>query len=386
MSAMIKTAFTALLLALLSLPALSQAQPQEEPSADQQARLQVIKERIESLQEELNQVRSEREQLLKDLEDNEKDISELHRRVDKIKADMRSRTDKLKELKQEQQQLEESRRSMQRRVEQEVAAAYRLGKQEQVKLLLNQQDPQHIARQLRYHQYFLQERSRVIDDYLDTISSLNTVSSSIQRERDTLDGERQQLEARERQLVGARRARQSTLDKLAAQLADKSGELKQLKGDRSRLQKLVDEVGRAIATLVSPQDDKPFAKQRGRMQWPSDGRRANAFGQRRANGITWKGVTIRANEGDPVRAIHRGRVVFSDYLRGQGMLMILDHGDGYMSLYAHNQSLTRSLGEWVERGETVARVGNSGGLSHSGVYFEIRHRGRPQDPTVWCRS
>ena len=372
-----------LLAALLSLPA-QQAMAQSEE--EQQARLQEIKERIEALQLELNQVKSERDQLLKDLEENEKDISELLQRVDKIKTDMRSRTEKLQELKQEQQQLEESRRSMSRRVEQEVAAAYRLGKQEQVKLLLNQQDPQHIARQLRYHEYFLQERSRVIDDYLDTLTSLQTVSGNIQRERDSLDAERRQLEQREQQLRGAQRARQSTLDKLARQLASKSGELQKLQGDRSRLQTLVDEVGRAIANLVSPGEQQPFAKQRGRMQWPTQGRRANAFGQRRANGITWTGITIRANEGEPVRAIHRGRVVFSDYLRGQGMLVILDHGDGYMSLYAHNQSLTRSLGEWVENGETIARVGNTGGLSHSGVYFEIRHRGKPQDPTSWCRG
>jgi len=369
------------LCALLALPALADGRG----GADQQARLKEIKQRIESLQKELGQVRSQRDQLLKDLEDNEKDISELHQRVDQIKNDMRSRTEKLQKLKSEQQQLEESRRSMQRRVEQEVAAAYRLGKQEQIKLLLNQQDPQNIARQLRYHQYFLQERSRVIDDYLDTLTSLHTVSDNIQRERDTLDSERQQLENREQRLVGARRSRQATLDKLAAQLADKSGQLQQLKGDRTRLQKLVDEVGRAIASLVSPHDEQPFAKQRGRLQWPVRGRRANAYGQQRDNGLTWKGISIRANEGTPVHAIHRGRVVFADYLRGQGMLVILDHGDGYMSLYAHNQSLTRSLGEWVERGDVIARVGNSGGLDHSGLYFEIRHRGRPQDPTVWCR-
>ncbi|KUJ83788.1 ATPase [Microbulbifer flavimaris] len=370
------------LLLLLAWPALAQ----ESTDAEQQARLKEIKERIATLQEELNEVRSERDQLLKDLEENEKDISELHQRIDRIKNDMRSRTDKLKELKEEQQQLEESRRSMQRRVEQEVAAAYRLGKQEQIKLLLNQQDPQTIARQLRYHEYFLQERTRVIDDYLSTLSSLQTVSSSIQHERDTLDAERQRLQSRERELVSAQRARQKTLDRLAARLADKSGELKQLNGDRTRLQRLVDEVGRAIAALVSPQDQQPFARQRGRMSWPAKGRRANAFGQRRANGITWKGVSIRASAGEPVRAIHRGRVVFSDYLRGQGMLMILDHGDGYMSLYAHNQSLTRSIGEWVERGDMIARTGNSGGIEHTGVYFEIRHRGKPQDPTIWCRG
>ncbi|MCX2781064.1 murein hydrolase activator EnvC family protein [Microbulbifer thermotolerans] len=367
------------ILLLASLPAAAQTDDK------QQARLAEIKQRIESLQRELSQVRNERDQLLKELENNEKNISELHQRIDKIKRDMQSRGEKLRELREEQQQLEESRRSMQRRVEQEVAAAYRLGRQEQIKLLLNQQNPQHIARHLRYHQYFLQARSQVIDSYLTTLSALQTVSSSIQRERDTLDTERRRLHEQKQQLLTRQRARKSTLDKLAAQLADKSGELQQLQSDRSRLQKLVDEVSRTIAALISPGDQQPFAKQRGRMQWPVKGRRANAFGATRASGIRWKGITIRAAEGEPVHAIHRGRVVFSDYLRGQGMLLILDHGDGYMSLYAHNQSLTRSLGEWVERGDVIARVGNTGGLEHSGLYFEIRHRGIPQDPTIWCR-
>ncbi|MCA0900329.1 MULTISPECIES: murein hydrolase activator EnvC family protein [Microbulbifer] len=353
---------------------------------EQQARLAEIKQRIETLQKELNQVKSDRDQLLRDLEANEKDISELLQRIDKIKSDMQSRGEKLQELKQEEKQLEESRRSMQRRVEQEVAAAYRLGRQEQVKLLLNQQDPQHIARQLRYHDYFLQQRSRVIDDYVSTLDQLSTVSTGIERERNTLARERDQLEDKRRALVSAQTKRQRTLDKLARQLASKGGELDQLHSDRSRLQRLVDEVGRAIATLINPSDETPFAKQRGRMQWPAKGRRANAFGQRRANGITWTGVTLRANEGNPVRAIHRGRVVFSDYLRGQGMLIILDHGDGYMSLYGQNQSLTRAVGEWVERGDTIAKVGNTGGASQSGLYFEIRRNGKPQDPTAWCRG
>ncbi|WP_226703584.1 murein hydrolase activator EnvC family protein [Microbulbifer elongatus] len=372
----------ALLSSLFVVPACF-AQAAEE---EQQARLAEIKQRIESLQQELNQVKSERDQLLKDLESNEKDISELLQRIDKIKSDMQSRGEKLQELKQEEKQLEDSRRSMQRRVEQEVAAAYRLGRQEQIKLLLNQQDPQHIARQLRYHDYFLKQRSRVIGDYVSTLEQLSTVSTGIQREQDTLARERSQLEEKRRDLVSAQKSRQRTLDKLARQLASKSGELDQLHSDRSRLQRLVDEVGRAIASLINPSDQTPFAKQRGRMQWPTSGRRANAYGQRRANGITWTGVTLRANEGAPVKAIHRGRVVFADYLRGQGMLIILDHGDGYMSLYGHNQSLNRAIGEWVERGDTIAKVGNTGGISQPGLYFEIRRHGKPQDPTVWCRG
>ncbi|MEW5248682.1 murein hydrolase activator EnvC family protein [Microbulbifer sp. 2201CG32-9] len=370
----------ALLALLLAAPAqFVQAQTEQE-------RLDEVKQRIEALQQELRQVKNERDQLLEDLETSEKDISDLLQRIDRIKRDTRSRNDRLQQLELERQQLEQSRRSMQRRVEQEVAAAYRLGKQEQIKLLLNQQDPQHIARQLRYHQYFLQERSRVIDDYLDTLSELRTLSRTIEGERDALAQEQRQLEIREQQLRRARSKRQDALAQLTLRLADKNNALQKLQGDRNRLQKLVDQVGRAIASLIDPDHQQPFARQRGRMDWPSKGRRANAFGQRRANGITWTGITIRASEGTPVRAIHRGRVVFADYLRGQGMLIILDHGDGYLSLYGHNQSLSRSLGEWVETGDTIARAGNTGGLSDSGVYFEIRHDGQPQDPTIWCRS
>lgn len=353
---------------------------------EQQERLAEIKQRIEALQQELNQVKGERDQLLEDLESNEKNISELLQRIDKIKSDMQSRGEKLRELQQEEKQLEESRRSMQRRAEQEVAAAYRLGRQEQIKLLLNQQDPQNIARQLRYHDYFLKQRSRVIDDYVSTLDQLSTVSIGIQREQDTLARERNQLEQQRRDLASAQKNRQRTLNKLAAQLASKSGELGKLQSDRSRLQRLVDEVGRAISSLINPSDRAPFAKQRKQLPWPIQGRRANAFGQRRANGITWTGVTIRASAGKAVKAIHRGRVVFADYLRGQGMLVILDHGDGYMSLYGQNQSLTRAIGEWVESGDTIAKVGNTGGARQSGLYFEIRRNGKPQDPTVWCRG
>lgn len=368
-----------LLVALLSLSAVAADEEQEQ-------RLQEIKQRIETLQRELHQVKSERDQLLKDLEKSERDIGELLQRIDRIKGDMQERGEKLQELQQEQKQLEDSRRSMQRRVEQEVAAAYRLGRQEQIKLLLNQQDPQHIARQLRYHEYFLKERHQVIGDYLTTLDSLRSVSAGITRERDNLAAERDRLQAREQQLSSARRARQLTLDKLAAELASKSGELQTLQADQSRLQRLVDEVGRAIANLISPRDQTPFARQRGQLPWPAQGRRGNAFGGSRGSGLKWSGVTIHAAEGAPVRAIARGRVVFSDYLRGQGLLLILDHGEGYMSLYGHNQSLTHAIGEWVEAGDTIARVGNSGGLATSGLYFEIRHRGQPQDPARWCRS
>ncbi|HEY7775443.1 MAG TPA: peptidoglycan DD-metalloendopeptidase family protein, partial [Kineobactrum sp.] len=135
-----------------------------------------------------------------------------------------------------------------------------------------------------------------------------------------------------------------------------------------------------------PDDYKPFASTRGSLAWPVSGRRGNSFGASRgAGGMRWHGINLRAEEGTPVKAVHHGRVVFADWLRGSGLLLILDHGDGYMSLYAHNQSLLREVGEWVGPGTTIATVGNTGGSNRAGLYFEIRKDGKPVDPVVWCR-
>ena len=122
------------------------------------------------------------------------------------------------------------------------------------------------------------------------------------------------------------------------------------------------------------------------MPWPAGNKLIKKFGNAKIDGkITWEGILISAKAGTSVEAIHHGRVVFSDYLRGHGLLVIVDHGDGYMSLYAHNQSLLKETGDWVSSGETISRVGNTGGQAQAGLYFEIRHQGKPTDPIKWCR-
>jgi len=142
----------------------------------------------------------------------------------------------------------------------------------------------------------------------------------------------------------------------------------------------------AIADIDMPAPSQPFAKQRGKMRWPIKGKLSHRFGSQRNAEMKWDGWLLNANEGVAVKAIHHGRVVFSDYLRGYGMLIIIDHGDSYMSLYAHNQVLLKETGDWVTADESVAKVGNSGGRIEHALYFEIRHNGKPTNPKHWLAS
>ena len=175
--------------------------------------------------------------------------------------------------------------------------------------------------------------------------------------------------------------------KLNDSIRDKGEKLKQKERDRQELEKLLAAIEEAVVNLEVPEDFQAFGKARGKMPWPIKGKPSNRFGKSRNEGkMRWQGVTIPAKEGTTVRAIHHGRVVYSDWLRGSGLLLIIDHGDGYMSLYAHNQSLLRDVGEWVSAGTPISTVGDSGGLERSALYFEIRHQGKPTDPARWCRG
>ena len=170
-------------------------------------------------------------------------------------------------------------------------------------------------------------------------------------------------------------------------IADTDAKLKSADEDRHHLEKLLQEVVRITGKMQMPASNHPFNKLKGQLPWPTSGKVLHNFGsQRVANKVRWQGVLISAPEGNPVFAVHQGRVVFADYLRGQGLLLIIDHGSGFMSLYAHNQSLFKNLGDWVNAGEQVASVGQSGGQSNSALYFELRYKGEPTDPRPWLKK
>ena len=378
---MTRAAFTAALLASsLCLCVNAHA----EPNYDKQ--LKQLKNVIQQVQQEMQAVKSERDQLLNALQNSETDIGELINQVDKIKADLHQKNQELKGLQQKQQQLELQQAEQKKHIEQQLTAAYKLGQQDRIKLLLNQEDPETLSRVLRYHDYILQARQEKVAEYLATLQELNSIVPQITQTRDQLNKDKNRLEQQYKALKTQQQERNQTLAKLNKMLQSKDQELKQQQANRQRLQKLLDSVRQAITELSAPDENQPFASRKGKLFWPVNGRMKQKFGSRRDDGkLKYEGVLLGAATGTEVKSIHYGRVLFANYLRGHGLLIIVDHGDNYMSLYGHNQSLSKEVGDWVTPGEVIATVGSSGGQQLSGLYFEIRHKGNPTNPSRWCK-
>ena len=201
-----------------------------------------------------------------------------------------------------------------------------------------------------------------------------------------------ELDAQRAQLKTIHGERQQALAKVNSELKNKNQELKQLNKDRQQLQALLERVTKRVATTGAinspsyvplPAGGEKFSLRKGRLPWPTQGSMIHRFGSARIAGqMNWTGAYIAAPMGNSVIAVHHGRVVFADYFGGHGLLVIVDHGEGYLSLYAHNQNLLKKAGEPVQAGEAIARIGNSGGQASTGLYFEIRHNGKPIDPSA----
>jgi septal ring factor EnvC (AmiA/AmiB activator) len=218
------------------------------------------------------------------------------------------------------------------------------------------------------------------------LQRLQRVEKSIAVEDRRLLALHEQKELEKQRLELADAGRREVMAVLNADIQQKGNELNTLQQDAERLVKLLEQLRKqAAAAVLEPINRKPFRAAKGKMPWPATGRMAVRFGVRKKSGLTWDGVMIAAPEGEEVRAVHHGRVVFADWLRGFGLLLIIDHGGGYMTLYGHNQALLKESGEWVDTNEAVATVGRSGGRASTGVYFEVRRKGRPVNPGIWCR-
>jgi len=265
-----------------------------------------------------------------------------------------------------------------------LRASYSSGRESYLKLLLTQEDASLGARMLRYYADFNQARLASINAYRDTLEELDTTAATLESTSQQLEDIRQTLATQQQTLNSETEHRQALLNELEAEIATRSGELEQLTADRQRLEDLVQQIQDAIINIPAPEQLTPFAQARGQLPRPVEGDAMNRFGATYSDGnLHRQGIVLSAVEGSPVRAVHPGRVVFSDWLRGSGLLVVVDHGEGYMSLYANNGSLIKRNGDWVNRGEALATAGSNGGMEESGIYFEIRHNGQAEDPATW---
>lgn len=371
-------------LLLATLPVAIAANPDR---ADAAVKLDAVRERIQELEQSIEAARGESTTLQQQLRTIEADIRSSQQHLDELRADIDEHNQRLQQLDERQREYEAELGEARAALARQMRAAYRSGRRDYLKLLLKQQDPELMGRMLTYYDYFNRARSRQIANVSQELEQLAAVAREIENER-AAKADLEALEtARLTELQGLEHARNQVIAHLKSQIKDQSGQLTGLREDQQRLQKLLEDLRRREAA-PTPQPDRytSFSKLEGKLDWPLDGRILNSFGSsRRGGALTWQGVRIDAERGEPVHAISAGEVVFADWFRTLGLLIIIDHGNGYMSLYGHNQDLLKQRGDRVEGSEVVAHAGESGGQERTALYFEIRHDGKPVNPARWCR-
>jgi septal ring factor EnvC (AmiA/AmiB activator) len=344
-------------------------------------RMGVLRQKIERKQEEKNSA-------TKFLKDIEVRIGERAYILRKINRYLRKQKRELKKLKKQQQKTRSKLASQRNILSEQIRSAYMIGQQEYLKLLLNQENPAAIGRTLTYYDYFHKARSHHIKEAVVTIKKLDHLTAQVKIKTQELKTSRKQQRVAKQKLEDDFIGRRKIIQAMEKDIASKGSRLKKLAADEQLLQQLLKDIRNIMPSMLTEIDKREtFGKRRGRLKWPVKGKVKRLFGKsRQAANLKWKGVLIASAEGREVKAISHGRVAYADWLRGYGMLVIIDHGDGYMTLYGYNQALYKETGDWVEEGEVIATVGRSGGQLKSGLYFEVRVKGKPSNPVKWCRG
>jgi len=293
------------------------------------------------------------------------------------------------ELKKNQQNIKDRQgqiNAQKKSLETQIRVAYRMGRNDKLKLMLNQQEPAVTGRVMIYYEYLNKVRLKKIEKIDGDLQQLRALKQVQQKENARLNEKSAQSKLEQSFLIKTRNAREQLLAKIKQRFFLKKQQLSRYKTSEKRLKTLV----LKLQQLMDPFPFElgavtEFAKLKGKLPWPVKGRIKKKFGAKRMDS-QWDGVLIKAKSGTPIRAVTRGRVVYADWLRGYGLLTIIEHGQGYMTLYAFNESLYKSVGDWIEAGAVIATVGQSGGQAVTGLYFGIRKKGKPVDPERWCRK
>ncbi|WP_314915316.1 murein hydrolase activator EnvC [Pseudomonas helleri] len=404
--------------------------------AQTQQQLEATRQDIGELKKLLGKLQEEKSGAQKDLRSTETEIGKLEKQVEALQQELKKSEGELLRLDSEKKKLNSAKVEQQRLIAIQARAAYQGGRQEYLKLLLNQQNPEKFARTLTYYDYLSQARLAQLKGFNETLRQLANVESDINTQQAQLLTQKSSLDSQRAELDKVRADRQQVLAKINADVKNRDQKLQAREQDQADLAKVLKTIEETLArqareaeearqkALIAQQEAEkkrqreaesvatdaprkvvkstpgalvssagvsyggPFSQARGKLPWPVDGRLLARFGESRGDDARakWDGVMISANAGTQVHAVHGGRVVFADWLRGAGQLVILDHGNGYLSLYGHNQTLLKSAGDIVKAGDVISTVGNSGGQATPALYFAIRQQGRPSDPAQWCRT
>ena len=333
------------------------------------------------------------------LADTEKHYGETAALLKKLQAQIEQKRQSLDKIRQDMDVYQKEIDKLSKELADQIRVAYAIGQKEKLKLLLNQEDPALSSRMMVYFNYFNKDRLKKLVDLEAAVQRLDQLDKQKQTEAGFLEQDLERKKSEQAVLDEVRKQRNELLVQIGNDFSSSEQQLSQLQESENRLKSLMDslpvteeelaaDAGQSTELSSSMENSSElkadFSSLKGKLPWPVNGKLAHKFGSARTEG-TWDGVLIDASEGMEIKAVTRGKVVFAEWLRSYGLLIIIDHGQGYMTLYAFNQSLYKQVGDLVATGDVIASVGQSGGRSQSGLYFGIRNKGVPIDPLEWCQ-
>jgi septal ring factor EnvC (AmiA/AmiB activator) len=348
------------------------------------AQLEAVRDQIARITRQVSQGQAERDRLTRQLRATEESVGKAQAVLDGLRQQREAGAARRAELESQKRQLEADLADNRGALAAQLRAAYLIGREEPLKLLLNQEDPAEAGRMFVYYSYFGHARALKIQAIETDLARIGQLDAQLESQDAKLASLQQEQQAQVSTLEQARSHRMRVLASISAATQTRADRLARLRQQQSGLESLLAQLRRATISLP-PEDfgNSPFARLRGKLPRPVAGRIVEGYGQVRAGGLKWQGDLFATQRGAPVRAVSQGRVVYADWLAGLGLLIIIDHGGGYMSLYGHNDRLYESVGQHVAAGQTIAQAGDSGGSARPELYFEIRKQGKPVDPRLW---
>ena len=345
--------------------------------------LDQIRERISTLKQSMDKSAAARDRLTLELQDADVVIAGKRVRLQELEREGQSSAKRKDELDSKLTAREAELDAESGELAAQVRAAYMSGRSDKIKLLLNQRDPATLGRMMAYYGYLNEYRIDNIGTVMTRIRELADLRAQIAAAETRIAALANARYAELTTLNTAQERRQKLLASLKTRISAEGQEISRLAAEEKDLTRLIAELT-SILSDYPITSESPFSEHKRRLTWPVAGTLVHDFGQPRVGGgMRWNGVVLAAARGHEVRSVYHGRVVFADWLAGLGLLTIVDHGEGYMTLYGYNETLLKNAGDWVAPGDVIATVGDSGGQSQSGLYFEIRRETKPVDPHLW---
>ncbi len=366
--------------------------------ADNQKKLETLRNRINALQMDLTAHEKTKQNAADALQNTERSISNINRKLHELKKNKQRLDNELKELKYKYHRFKHSLEKERDQLDALLFQQYLGNEQNYLRALLNQQNPNQTARDMYYYRQLSKARTEKINSLRYNLNQLQTLTQSVRKKKEKINTLQTEYSHQNKKLAQEKLKHKTILAHVSKEIAQQQNEISKLEQDENRIAKLVEEINK----LLKQKDNKDalyntripdatnqniaFNALKGKLNLPVRGKLVNRFGgQRSGRHIKWKGLFISSPGGNDVKAIAKGRVVFADWLRGFGNLLIIDHSHDYMSLYGNNEALLKQVGDIVRSGDTIATVGNSGGNPDFGLYFELRHKGKAFDQLTWIK-